>query len=399
MDKRPGTEAALDAALDAILAGDPQSLLEAMRIIEQDPRSDELRYLLTSAIETREAVSATPSDRARVRHLRMIQTACREQARARAQAKTRQGRRLRRLVFRPVAVAGASLGLLLPGALALADTAQPGDALYAAKLTFENVQIALEPDPANDVLLHLEFAERRVEEIEKLGDGGGKPRETAASNLTSHTKAASKVASDIRDQGGPAGQLAAPLERHRDSLTQLAGRSGCDGRGAGAGCDSLQTALASSNTALSKIKLPAVPATGGTPTVIAAPAAPTPSAPAKTKADKGAPTALPGETETTEAPDATATSPGASGAAVEEPEEEEEGEVTPDPSVAPSPEATPSPSPDTTPSPSPDPSVSPTPGPATEPSEGPVPADVPPPTEGDPAILEPHSVERTPAPF
>ncbi|MGH2721961.1 MAG: hypothetical protein ACRDJO_10215, partial [Actinomycetota bacterium] len=137
MDKKPGTEAALDAALDAILAGDPQSLLEAMRIIDEDPRSDELRYLLTSAIETREAVTATPSAQARVRHLRMIQTACREQARARAQAKARQGRQIRRMVFRPVAVAGASLGLLLPGALALAGTAQPGDTLYAAKLTFE----------------------------------------------------------------------------------------------------------------------------------------------------------------------------------------------------------------------------------------------------------------------
>jgi hypothetical protein len=389
MEKKPGTDAALDSALDAILAGDPQSLLKAMRIIEEHPRSEELRYLLTSAIETREAIIAAPSDQARVRHLRMIAMACREQGRIQAQARLRHNQRLRRLIFRPVAIAGASMGLLLPGALALASTAQPGDALYPAKLTFENVQLALEPDPTADVLLHLEFAERRVEEIqtlEKNGTAGG-PLMAATSSLNSHTRAATQGVSDIRDHGGAAAQLAAPLERHRDSLTELADKNGCDKSSSNAGCGGLQTALASSNTALSKIKddpaAPAGPTKPDGPVVVAAPASPTP-APAVDPTPEGTTAAPVASTAPSETPGTVAAADPAA-------------DPTADPASDPTADPASDPTADPAASPTPDPAASPTPDPAdptADPSVEPTPAESQPTAvEGvqpPPAVIEPH---------
>ena len=409
MDRRPGTEGALDAALDALLAGDQQSLLKAIRIIETHPRADELKRLLTSAIETREAVRAAPSDRARVQHLRMIGVACRDQERSRAVRRARDILRLRRLAFRPLAIAGASFGLLLPGTLALASTAQPGEALYGAKLKVEQVQLALTTNPESEIALHLRFAERRMDEIERLEQDGsvGRPLKAATSNLESHSAAVKHVVAAMSEEGRPTAQLTKPLERHRDGISELAGRTGCDRSRSTAGCNGLETALASSVSALERLKdggpSPAGPSSGTL-------AAGEPEAPASAPAV--------GDTTTHKAPDRTLAGPTAPAAPTKpagrgstapprrtNPSESASPSesVSPsgshsDPSASPSPDPSESPSPDPTQGPSPEtPVTNPTPDVSTQtpdPEASEPAAD--PASDGDAA--EPQPVGERPAP-
>jgi uncharacterized protein DUF5667 len=353
MQKRTRTEGALDAALDALLAGDKQSLLKAIRIVENHPRAQELRHLLTSAIETREAMRATPSDQARVRHLRMIGVACREQDRAQATRKVRDVKRMRRLVLRPVAIAGASLGLLIPGTLALASSAQPGDALYGTKLTVEQVQLALTTSPEAEIALHLKFADRRMEEVQRLERSGGDigpAVKTAADNLQSHTAAVKDAVQAMSEEGHPPADLTGALERHRDVIAELAGKAGCDRSRSSAGCEGLQSALANSMSTLKQLKDESRP--GGAGENLAGKTPDESGAPAKDKPkpDKDRSPAKP--TETT--PASPTTTPSES--------------TAPATGTDPSSEPSPSPSPEPSPSPTPEPSVSPSPDPTQEPS-------------------------------
>jgi Domain of unknown function (DUF5667) len=48
----------------------------------------------------------------------------------------------------------------------------PGDAIYPLKSTFENAHAALTADPAAKARLHLDFAARRLSEMQSLIDGG-----------------------------------------------------------------------------------------------------------------------------------------------------------------------------------------------------------------------------------
>jgi hypothetical protein len=355
MQKRSGTDGALDAALDALLAGDKQSLLKAIRIVENHPQAKELRHLLTSAIETREAIRATPSDQARVRHLRMIGVACREQDRARAARKARDVKRMRRLVFRPLAIAGASLGLLVPGTLALASTAQPGDALYGTKLTVEQVQLAMTTSPEAEIALHLKFAERRMDEVQRLERNGGDVGpavKTAVDNLQSHTASVKNVVAAMSADGHPPAELTVALERHREGITELAGEAGCDQSHSGAGCEGLQSALATSMSTLKQLKDESH--RGGAPGTLAD----------RTPGEQGAPAKNKPKTDKSpnKPPETTPASP----------------TTTPSESAAPagstdlsaSPSVDPSPSPSVEPSPSltPEPSVTPSPDPSQEPS-------------------------------
>ncbi|HEY8201591.1 MAG TPA: DUF5667 domain-containing protein [Actinomycetota bacterium] len=404
MEKRAGTtstlDATLDTALDALLAGDKQSLLRAIRIVENHPRAKELRRLLTSAIETREAIRATPSAQARVRHLKMIGVACREQGRARAARKARDVKRMRHLVFRPLAIGGAALGLALPGALALASTAQPGDVLYGAKLKVEQVQLALTTSPEAEIALHLKFAERRMDEVERLeekGHSAGPAVTTAVSNLESHTAAVTQAVTAMSEDGRPPADLTAVLERHRDGISELAGKAGCDRSRSGAGCEELEGALASSMSALKQLK--DGPRPGGDSQTLAGKRPGKPRGSGASPADKsntGGPTKPPETTSASPTTAASESSAAAGGA---------------DPSASPSPEPSPSPSPEVSPSPtpSPDPSVSPAPDPAQEPNPGqPVPvggagppgSQTEPPAGASPdggAIIEPHGA-GTPVP-
>lgn len=401
MEKRPGIEGALDAALDALLAGDQQSLLKAMRIIERHPRAQELRRLLTSAIETREAVRTAPSDQARVRHLRMIGVACREHDRARSVRKAIDINRMRRLALRPLAVAGASFGLLLPGTLALASTAQPGDPLYGTKLKVEQVQLALTTGAEAEIALHLKFAERRMDEIELLEQDGnvGQPFNAAASNLESHSAAVKEVVAAMSQQGHPPAQLTVALERHRDGLTELAGRAGCEHSRSAAGCDGLETALASSVSALQRLKDDGSSSGGPSGPLATGEPDPSPTAPAAGKTRTGKDKA---PVKTPESKPAVPTTPPESAAPSE----------TPSPPESPSPEPSPSPSPDPSASPTPDPSASPSSDPSQDPSPAPPPTDPtpggstqtpapqtdPPATESSSGAgtIEPHAVDEGP---
>lgn len=331
--------AALDAAVDAIVAGDPESLLRAMRIIEAHPRADELRLLVTSAIEAREAVMAAPSLEARVRHLRMIGVACREHERARTARAARDSRKRRRLLLRPVAVAAGSIALLLPGALALASTAIPGDPLYATKLAVEQVQLALTQDPVSEVALRAEYMDRRIDEARQL-DKEGKAREIAAVTPNLRKNAAA-VQAGIEKGAAPPG-IDTKLRNQVNDMKVLAERAGCgEGDQTPAGCTEINDTVETTTLAMTQL------VEGATGKPGSGPLAGRPPAPSPADEVTATPTtAAPDETGTPAAPDAavapTTTAP--AGTPTDAPG---------DPTPPPAPSDTPSTDPTATPTPSP----------------------------------------------
>jgi hypothetical protein len=69
-----------------------------------------------------------------------------------------------------VVLLAATLGLLLMGgaAVAASGSALPGQALYPVKKAVEKVELALTNGPSGRAKLHLEFAQRRLEELQAL---------------------------------------------------------------------------------------------------------------------------------------------------------------------------------------------------------------------------------------
>jgi EAL domain-containing protein (putative c-di-GMP-specific phosphodiesterase class I) len=84
----------------------------------------------------------------------------------------REGRNTPRSIIRPIALALIGSLLIMPTAMAVADGANPGTAGYWLKRTIESVRLIVAFDRATQARLHLDFAERRINELsEMIADG------------------------------------------------------------------------------------------------------------------------------------------------------------------------------------------------------------------------------------
>ncbi|CAN5190408.1 hypothetical protein BH20ACT9_BH20ACT9_20440 [soil metagenome] len=365
-------------------------------------------------------------------------------------------------VVRPVAWLVAAMVFAIPPTVAVSEDAVPGDVLYPLKLMLEDARLALETEAADRVTLQLEFAARRLGELDKVLDRDAPPAVTAelSRRLRRLTRAA---ASELRWVSAAPGdlvardQVEAVLASQIKTLGELLG--GRCGGVPGAACAGVHETVAASRellgdvrthrnrvTVRSRSRRPTDIAVGPTPpppTTLAAPSDTTeptdgparPSAPAapSTAADN-APTAGPGtappearrraagptlptgpvpaappRSETTSrppsspAPTRTTGAPPTAAASPTEP-----GTPTPTPPTTPTPApeptpATPTPTPaPETPTPSPPPEPSPTPTPEPTPTPTPTPDTTPtPPAEDDSGTTEteaPPATETEPAP-
>jgi len=89
------------------------------------------------------------------------------------QVRAREVRRSQRFTpWRPAIVGFATLLILLltVAGVAAAGNAIPGDPLYPVKRLHESVQLTLTDDAISRAELHADFAERRVDELRRMGD-------------------------------------------------------------------------------------------------------------------------------------------------------------------------------------------------------------------------------------
>jgi diguanylate cyclase (GGDEF)-like protein len=99
--------------------------------------------------------------------------------------------------MRAIAVALLLLGGLVAGptVVVASENAMPGEFLWPVKLRIEAARLALESDPADEARLHLEFASRRVSELEQMvamgGDRSAMP--SVISSLEGHTESTADI--------------------------------------------------------------------------------------------------------------------------------------------------------------------------------------------------------------
>ncbi len=110
------------------------------------------------------------------------------------------------------------------GGVAYASTdALPDDVLYPVKLAVEEAQL-LFADAEEDVQLHLEFAQRRLEEAQVMAQQGQTyGLERALANYEAHLQAALRLAQQV-GQADPQvwAEVARQVERHQERLQELA---------------------------------------------------------------------------------------------------------------------------------------------------------------------------------
>ena len=120
--------------------------------------------------------------------------------------------------------------MLTGGAVATAYAAQsalPGDALYFVKTGMENTRIRLAGDAAAQAQLHLEFAEERLDEIERLIDQKRYDDIAQATQALELNIQQAIEAFQIASQGDPklaadlAGRIAEALARYADALSVM----------------------------------------------------------------------------------------------------------------------------------------------------------------------------------
>lgn len=245
-------ESALDEALDALVGAEGASVHD---LVHSFPESSELRRLVSLAGEAKLALEDAPSAAARAAHERLLMARASELAGSQVSFRPRRVPALRRFLLRPVAVVATAALLGGPVTVAFASDAQPGEPLYGTKLAVEKVQLLLERDPAGDVRLHLQFAQRRLSELSRLLDEGrtGPHVGQVLRNLERHQAAAGtgRAKPDATPPSGPP-QVDSALQQHVDTLTDLAGRAGCDAADPSAGdpaCQGLLNAIEKSQQA------------------------------------------------------------------------------------------------------------------------------------------------------
>lgn len=200
-------ERALEECLEAL--NDGRALQDVLR---RRPRQrEDLIAMLQLSLDLSQLRSPAPENSFRLR------------ARNRMLAAAQRGRSLRRaplrlaLRLRPVLVAVAGVvtaaALSTGGLTAAAGQSLPGEPLYAVKTAVESVELSLTFDPRANASLRLQFAQRRLEEAERLARLGRTQEAVRLADVY-----ASALSADAFDRDLEAGQKAAD-----EALARLAG--------------------------------------------------------------------------------------------------------------------------------------------------------------------------------
>lgn len=179
---------------------------------------------------------------------------------------------LRRFVVRSAVALLTVMMVVGPSTMVLAEHARPGQLLWEVRLRIEGARLRLERRPANDVLLHLEFASGRIEDLRYVLALEKDPSlmTLVTENLGEHEHAVVVILSRIVDDGGITDALrtqsGAALGQNVEVLEGLVATA-CEGvaqPGAppDAACSGLQTALAASSGRVNAIHALGAPATG-----------------------------------------------------------------------------------------------------------------------------------------
>lgn len=202
MSQRPTPEGLTPEELDRLIDG----LLDGA----DGPQDVAHGYaLMNAARQIRElADEPIPAD-VRDRHLAAIRTAAAGPARETSSAGWLST--LRRRAAGIAAATTLAFGATGGGAVALAQDANPGDTLYGVKRISENVALAITSD---DARLHLEFAERRLDELESAPDQAGELASAAAQQLG----LAQEHGAELGDAGAQAVERLSQLANDPDKL-------------------------------------------------------------------------------------------------------------------------------------------------------------------------------------
>jgi hypothetical protein len=180
----------------------------------------------------------------------------------------RRSRRRRFLLYPAAALLTAAL-VAGPATVVLAENARPGDILWPVKLRIEEVRLALERNPEGDVALHLEFASRRIGELQYVLASGTQTSLVAsvADNMAGHTDAVGLILRELVVAGRvDAPTLRAQVQmvlRQNTEILQALVATACAGAGdrrapPEAACPGLQRALERSTEVIETIRdLPA----------------------------------------------------------------------------------------------------------------------------------------------
>jgi diguanylate cyclase (GGDEF)-like protein len=170
-------------------------------------------------------------------------------------------RRPRRGLVKYAAAALVALGLVGgPATVVLAENARPGEVLWSVRLLIEDARLVLEGDEEKDMVLRLEFAARRVGDLQYVTAGGGPMTlvEKVTENLAEHTDAAMltylRLTADRADLPALRSQMQGVLGQSVDVLQALVATA-CQGEGdrhgpPAAACPGLQRALKNSTEAM-----------------------------------------------------------------------------------------------------------------------------------------------------
>ena len=174
----------------------------------------------------------------------------------------RSGRR--RGLLRYAAAALVTVALVAgPATMVLAENARPGEALWSVKLWIEDARLVLERNDGKDIALRLEFASRRVGDLQYVVARGGptslvtEVTENLAKHLETATATYRKLTADGVAMPALRSQIRVALGQSIEVLQGLVATA-CNGEGDRAGppaaaCPGLQRALANSTEAMDVI--------------------------------------------------------------------------------------------------------------------------------------------------
>ena len=193
--------------LDAIASG--RTDLEVF-LAAHPSDADDLRPVLETAVALDRAVNVEP--RPAFRYAARADFADRVQARSR-----RSWFSGWTLALRPVAiglfaiVVASSLGF---GTVAASEDSTPGQPLYGVKLAQESLRLAVARDELDRAGLHARFADRRVEELARVGgDPSAEQRSYLAHEIAANLQSVAQTLERERQQGGPRPETRAKLAR------------------------------------------------------------------------------------------------------------------------------------------------------------------------------------------
>lgn len=206
---------ALAASLDALRNG-TSTVDDCLRRFPA--LAAELQPLLHTAARLEALGRAEPPEAARLTARRAFLDAAAARSRPAPVAPRPVVHRRGWLVFAPVGVAAALfLAIALPVLGSMDTGAVPGDWNYAFKRSTERVRLALTVDPNDRRVLRLEFAQRRLNEIEKLSNNGQSNRHP--NQVTALLK---DYTADLNQVAPAAASLPASAQQQKDNLAAQA---------------------------------------------------------------------------------------------------------------------------------------------------------------------------------